>query len=615
MNLTTTDIAEPVTTPVARPGFGVRSLGRLKAWRIGLSFFAIYLALSLIYQHTFLPHMATRTVGGGSGDAALFLSWLKWDQFSLWHGMYPLLNPYLQAPYGVSAVWNTSVLALGIVMSPITALFGPTATFNVLYLLAPALNCWTASKWLRRYVRPIPAFVGGLMFGFSPFVILHLRGHLHLFFLVLVPVIVMLVEDLVWRKERPLWPTAPLLGLVCFLQYLISSEVLLILALALVPTVVLVALLYWPQAKARLKKVVVAGLVTAGVAVVLLALPLIEQFSPSVKLTQSIFDAHEFEASFSQLVSPSALFWLHQQGGGAGNLHGGENAVYIGWPLAVVLPAITVLLRRNKLVIVAFVVAVFAVFCELNIRYSPFNLARHVLTVAENIVAARFALVFALAAGFLVAHGLQWAIDQLRTARAAGRQRGRWVGGIAMVLILASLVPWISNRPPIVFGVSPSPAFFTNGELQRTVPQNSIVMLAPMANSSQNRGMQMQIDSNFWFRQLGGYSLNNSGTGKPSFYPRQTTLIAIFAIIASKLRANIKANMWVTARHELADSKATFLIVAPDPPGNRWLKEEVKRATRLVGRPPDQQFDTVYVWDLRTKCGTDANTGALCPAS
>ena len=70
------------------------------------------------------------------------------------------------------------------------------------------------------------------MFGFSPFVIAHSNGgHLNFTWLFLLPVILMLVEDLLWRAERPLWPQAPLLGLVIAVQLFIGSEALFICSL------------------------------------------------------------------------------------------------------------------------------------------------------------------------------------------------------------------------------------------------------------------------------------------------------------------------------------------------------------------------------------------------
>ena len=129
-------------------------------------------------------------------------------------------------------MWNTSVIGLGVLFAPVTLAFGPIATFNIACILGPPLSAWTASFWLRRYVAVVPASVGGLLFGFSPFVLGQSRsGHVMFTWLVLVPVILMLTEDLLWRAPRPLWPQAPLLGVVVAVQFLISTETLLIVSL------------------------------------------------------------------------------------------------------------------------------------------------------------------------------------------------------------------------------------------------------------------------------------------------------------------------------------------------------------------------------------------------
>jgi hypothetical protein len=190
----------------------------------------------------FLPHLATRTLGGGQGDPGIFIWWLNWVPYAITHGLNPLRTNYLDAPGGVNAMWNTSVPALGVVFVPVTLAFGPIAAFNVAGILGPPLSVWAAWWWLRRHVHDVAAAIGGLVFGFSPFVIAHSHaGHLQFTWLVMLPIILMLVEDLLWRSPRPIWPRAPLLGLAVAVQLSIGAETLLILAIGCLLFVVLLA--------------------------------------------------------------------------------------------------------------------------------------------------------------------------------------------------------------------------------------------------------------------------------------------------------------------------------------------------------------------------------------
>src|SRR6476659_1716908 len=200
--------------------------------RRSLGVLACYLFLSVCLWRSLVPHLATHALGGGRLDPGIFIWWFEWSAYAVTHAMNPLRSTYLDAPIGVSAMWNTSVPALGLVFAPITLTLGAVVSFNVACILGPPLSAWTAWLWLRRHVHDAAAAVGGLVFGFSPFVIGQARaGHLMFTWLFLVPIILMLVEDLLWRSPRPLWPAAPLLGVVVAAQLLIGSEALLIVVL------------------------------------------------------------------------------------------------------------------------------------------------------------------------------------------------------------------------------------------------------------------------------------------------------------------------------------------------------------------------------------------------
>ena len=234
-------------------------------WRGDLLLLLGYVAASLVFWRQVLPHLGTHALGGAALDPGLFVWFLNWTPYAILHGLDPFRTTFIDAPIGVSAMWNTSVLGLGVLFAPVTLVFGPIASFNLVCILGPPLSAWTASFWLRRYVSPLPAALGGLLFGFSPFVIAQSRaGHLMFTWLVLVPVILMLAEDLLWRVPRPIWPQAPLLGLVIAAQLLISSETLLIVSMLCVGVALALALRHPHAARQRLGALVPAAAVTVG---------------------------------------------------------------------------------------------------------------------------------------------------------------------------------------------------------------------------------------------------------------------------------------------------------------------------------------------------------------
>ena len=70
--------------------------------------------------------------------------------------------------------------AAGLLLSPLTLVFGPVLTLNVLLTLAYGLSAWSAYLAIHRYVPShTAAACGGLVYGFSPAIRVQTR-HLHL---------------------------------------------------------------------------------------------------------------------------------------------------------------------------------------------------------------------------------------------------------------------------------------------------------------------------------------------------------------------------------------------------------------------------------------------------
>ena len=47
--------------------------------------------------------------GGGVGDGALFLWFLRWTPYAIGQGLNPLFGGHLNVPDGVNLMWNTSL--------------------------------------------------------------------------------------------------------------------------------------------------------------------------------------------------------------------------------------------------------------------------------------------------------------------------------------------------------------------------------------------------------------------------------------------------------------------------------------------------------------------------
>ena len=129
----------------------------------------ISLLVSLYLSWHLLGDLANRMVAGNAADIRLFTWYLEHDSQSVLHGHDPLFFTTMNAPVGVNAMWNTSLLLPALIMTPVTLLAGPLAAYNVLFVLALATGPLCAFPLLRRFTGSVPAAgLGALVFGFSP---------------------------------------------------------------------------------------------------------------------------------------------------------------------------------------------------------------------------------------------------------------------------------------------------------------------------------------------------------------------------------------------------------------------------------------------------------------
>ncbi len=173
--------------------------------------------------HTGSSHSVQTAGGNDVPEEIWFLAQTPWV---LLHGHNPLANDWLNAPVGVNLMDNTTMPLLGIVGFPITVLFGPIATFNVLIDLAIFASAMSFFAMARRFVDWWPAaFVGGLLYGFSPFTAATGNGHLFLLFQAVPPLVILFVDRFLRQSSASPWWTGLAVGLCFVAEFYISTEV------------------------------------------------------------------------------------------------------------------------------------------------------------------------------------------------------------------------------------------------------------------------------------------------------------------------------------------------------------------------------------------------------
>jgi hypothetical protein len=347
---------------------------------------------------------AARTVAGNPGDADLFAWFMRYSAIAVSHGRLPaLVTTAMNAPGGINVLWNTSLLLPGVLLAPVTLIFGPQASLTVLVTAGFAGSAASMFGVLRRWrISPGAAALAGAVYGFSPALLHSAIGHYNLQFAVLPPLIIDAgLRVAIGRRERaepgprglaaddrgeladvrqappgqvavaardglagvrqaPPGQVAAAardggwLGLLVVAQLFTSEELLLGTSLAGVLLVVGLAAAR-PRAAWRRLRPAAAGLGAALAVTALLAgWALYVQFAGPLTQHGSAFLADFFENDVTGFVTASQYLYFHSaaDAAAAARYRGGapEYLAYLGWPLIAALVAGTVACWRRPAV-------------------------------------------------------------------------------------------------------------------------------------------------------------------------------------------------------------------------------------------------------------------------
>ncbi len=156
----------------------VRDLGeRMPTWIPVLAFYGAFAVLTIGRYAIFHPTTVCACLG--NEDPATYMWSMVWWPHAIGHGLNPFVTHYLWSPTGVDLAKGATIPTAAILMTPVTALFGPIFSYNVVSVASPALSAFTAYLLCRRLVgRELPAVAGGFLFGFSSYEAAQLLGHL-----------------------------------------------------------------------------------------------------------------------------------------------------------------------------------------------------------------------------------------------------------------------------------------------------------------------------------------------------------------------------------------------------------------------------------------------------
>jgi hypothetical protein len=471
----------------------------------------IYLSLSIYYFGIpIIFHPSQLYVGVGGADPTTFMWCLVWWPHALLNHSNPFISHAIWAPSGYNLAWATSIPGLSLLAHPITHRFGPVVSYNVLCLLAPTSAAWGAFLLCRSIVRKFwPTLLGGYVFGFSPYILGHMRGHLCLVMVFPIPIIVLLVF---LELNRTISRRRAIIALTLILtfEFLTSTETFAT-ATIVGAFVIASALLTFPVDGRRAIWSSLLPLACAYAATVLLLTPYLYYVFARGE-PPPINPAQTYSADLLNFLLPTKVTLIgHNQFAAVtarftGNLS--ENTSYLGIPLlAVVLlfavcywskPSVKLLIFALLFVCLASLGPALHVAGERTITL-PWAIASH-LPLIDQALPGRLSLYSFLIAGLITALYLG---DPTR--------RGSTRLIVASLILLFSL-PNLSYFRMQNISKADTPAFFSTNMYRKYLDRDNTILIIPFAYLG--KSMLWQAQTGMYFTMVEGHV---GGEAPPEF--------------------------------------------------------------------------------------------------
>ena len=565
-----------------------------------------YAALAFALFANVWASPATRWIGV-NGDPESTMWSIQWTAYALVHGLNPFVTQNIFYPSWTNLLWANAdaPTALAWMAAPFTITFGPIVSYNLLQTLALALSAWCAFLAVRRFVQFIPAaVVGGLVYGFGPFVMSQAYGHMAFTFAVVPPLLLILFDRLVRRRDLAPLVIGAAAGLLEAFQFLVSEEMVvteaMVAAVGLAWLAVLALVLRWQVPwRQVLLRLLAAGGAAVAVFGALTAYPIYLLLRGPARITHGPIRAFgSYVTDVFNLVIPPATTHLIHTGWTervSALFPGGpvESGGYLGFALIAVIVFTTV--RWFRIPIVIFAAGTMAVVLLLSLGPAlthgghpsrhiilPWSLARNV-PVLNEILVERLTLYADLFAGLLLAVFLDRAwVSDLRFSRIAAV-----LATGASLALLVPTVPWLVSDAhiPSVF----QPGSTANRYFHSVVPEGSVAVILPADLLRPNSGYAVlwQAADRMSFKMPEGDLLHGSPDGVATNDPDPSALWSAI----SELQQGTTPTGVTEIQSQLRELDVRAVVVGP----MEHERVAVDYFTAVFGRPP-VETGGVHMW-------------------
>ncbi|OMI39125.1 dolichyl-phosphate beta-glucosyltransferase [Streptomyces sparsogenes] len=570
-----------------------------------------YLLLSVLLYKGLWAHVGHRYLVDSGQDQN------QWEWFFAVtaHHVLGLDDPFFtglqNAPLGVNLMANTAMLGLAVPLAPVTALFGPGATWTLVLTcgLAGTAAAW---YWLlrKRFVRARrAAALGGALCAFAPPMISHANAHPNFAVLFMMPLIIdrllRLCEGTRVRRD------GVVLGLFLTYQVFLGEEALLLAALGLVLFAAGYAAARPARARAALRPLARGLAVAVAVCVPLLAYPLLWQFFGDQSYHSVLHGpAGNSPRAFVEFAGRSLAG--HQATADALAMNRTEQNAFFGWPLLALTAVVVVWLWRDPRVRalgwVAFAASVLSLGRTIPVPWTGITLPGPWRALAhrplfESVIESRVAMAAVPALGILLA----LACDRLCASAPAGPDgdggaagpgggagggRGLRIAGWAAVT--AALLP-LAPTPFTTADRVPVPSFIADGTWRAHVPEGHTLVPVPLPSPGDAEALHWQTTAGLGFPLPGGYFNGPDGPERTGVYgPQYRFTSALLAEVSRTGRVpRIRQEQRRAAREDLEYWRAGAVVLAPQP-GDEALRVTVERLLGWQG----EWIGGVWVWDV-----------------
>lgn len=445
----------------------------------------------------------------------------------LWHfaqavtaGQNPFYTNLIFYPHEVNLAWSTTDPLAATLALPLSLTAGSFVAYNLSLILQLALGAFFARLLcLKICCNEAAALIGGIVFGFSPFLLAHALGHLSLVTAFPIPLYALALARIL-DGENPSWKDGVLLGFALLLTALAHYNYT---VFCIMFTVAILAIDLVARGANRLAKIWVP--LAAGAVTFLIAfLPILRMLlgtRTDVPSPRSLDNAQKYSADVFGFLIPS---WNHVFfGHWAQNLNptiftaGFEGTVYIG-PIILVLLAVGLFRGRQidrRWTLRAAVVGVIFYLLSLGPRLRFFGRQSRIPGPALLLYKfqfsrflsspARFDVIEMLCVAILCALGCAYILGHW-SGSAQMWKRTAFVGVVAVLLLADLLTVPFPNSSSFDANLYPDSATLVRPCTLPAALQHGTVLTFPLQEWPYNiKAMSMQMADRGRYALIDGY--------------------------------------------------------------------------------------------------------------